>query len=209
MCKTFSEPSRTTKQSDRELDRSEDALRATERARVERGCLGSFLVNPQVERAHFCEWRTPGSSEHQRLSSRTLIRLRSCWRPSTSLQKGASECWLWLPATAIGRRCRGLGFATLLEPAALIVLGEKIRADVAETIRYFEEQGVAVKVISGDHVETVQAVADLAGVRSEQRAFDARNLPADPTGFARLLTNTACSAVSPPLKSGAWFRRCT
>jgi cation-transporting ATPase E len=73
------------------------------------------------------------------------------------------------------------------EPAALIVLGEKIRADVAETIRYFEEQGVAVKVISGDHAETVQAVAALAGVHSEQPAFDARNLPTEPTELANIV----------------------
>ena len=74
-----------------------------------------------------------------------------------------------------------------LEPAALIVLGEKIRTDVAETIRYFEEQGVAVKVISGDHIETVQAAAELAGVRSEKPAFDARNLPADPAELAKIV----------------------
>lgn len=76
---------------------------------------------------------------------------------------------------------------TALYPAALIVLGEKIRADVAETIRYFEEQGVAIKVISGDHAETVQAVAALAGVHSGQHAFDGRNLPADPTEFSKIV----------------------
>ena len=74
-----------------------------------------------------------------------------------------------------------------LRPAALIVLGEKIRADVAETIGYFEEQGVAVKVISGDHAETVQAVAALAGVPSDTQAFDARNLPADPAEFSKIV----------------------
>ena len=80
-----------------------------------------------------------------------------------------------------------LALPTSLHPAALIVLGEKIRAEVAETIRYFEEQGVAVKVISGDHAETVQAVAVLAGVHSGQQAFDGRNLPADPTEFSKIV----------------------
>ena len=73
------------------------------------------------------------------------------------------------------------------EPAALIVLGEKLRTDVAETIRYFQEQRVAVKVISGDHVETVQAVAALAGVPSVKAAFDARNLPADPSALMEIV----------------------
>jgi len=80
-----------------------------------------------------------------------------------------------------------LALPTSLHPAALIVLGEKIRADVAETIRYFEEQGVAVKVISGDHAETILAVAALAGVHSGQQAFDGRNLPADPTEFGKIV----------------------
>jgi len=75
----------------------------------------------------------------------------------------------------------------IFEPAALIVLGEKIRTDVAETIRYFQEQRVAVKVISGDHVATVQAVAALAGVPSEKAAFDARNLPADPSALMEIV----------------------
>jgi len=76
---------------------------------------------------------------------------------------------------------------TSLDPAALIVLGEKIRADVAETMRYFEKQGVAVKVISGDHAETVYAVAALAGVHSGQQAFDGRNLPTDPAEFSKIV----------------------
>ncbi|MFN4922615.1 HAD-IC family P-type ATPase [Bradyrhizobium sp.] len=65
---------------------------------------------------------------------------------------------------------------TSLEAEALIVLAEKIRTDVAATIHYFEEQGVAVKVISGDHPETVRSVASLAGLGSCQTAIDARSL---------------------------------
>jgi cation-transporting ATPase E len=42
-----------------------------------------------------------------------------------------------------------------LQPAAILVLGDVLRPDVAETLGYFEEQGVAVKVISGDDPRTV------------------------------------------------------
>lgn len=66
-----------------------------------------------------------------------------------------------------------------VDPAALIVLGETVRTDAAETIRYFEDHGVAIKVISGDHVATVKAVSTLAGVHSDREAFDARALPSD------------------------------
>jgi len=46
-----------------------------------------------------------------------------------------------------------------LEPVALVVLGDRLRVDAADTLRYFAEQEVAVKVISGDHPATVGAIA--------------------------------------------------
>ena len=38
-----------------------------------------------------------------------------------------------------------------LQPAALLVLGEHIRDDAEATLRYFTEQGVGIKVLSGDN----------------------------------------------------------
>lgn len=75
------------------------------------------------------------------------------------------------------------------QPQALIVLGEKIRADVVRTMRYFEEQGVVVKVVSGDHAQTIQAIAAQAGMHVDQQAYDARNLPDDPAQFSRIVEN--------------------
>jgi cation-transporting ATPase E len=90
---------------------------------------------------------------------------------------------------------------THVKPAALVVLGERIRSDVAETIRYFEEQGVTVKVVSGDHAETVQSVAALAGLPSIQRAIDARSLPADPAEFGKIIDqNSLFGRVAPAQK---------
>lgn len=87
------------------------------------------------------------------------------------------------------------------EPEALIVLGEKVRSDVAETLAYFEEQGITVKVVSGDHAETVQAVANLAGIRSGQSTLDARNLPADPREFGEVIDqNNLIGRVMPTQK---------
>lgn len=51
-----------------------------------------------------------------------------------------------------------------VEPAAVVVLGDEIRADAIGTIRYFREQGVALKVISGDDPATAAAVARAAGI---------------------------------------------
>lgn len=97
-----------------------------------------------------------------------------------------------------------VGTATLptpLKPAALIVLGEKIRSDVAQTVRFFEEQGVTVKIISGDHAETVQSVAHLAGLQSANRAIDARSLPTNPVEFGQVIDqNSLFGRVTPAQK---------
>ncbi|RBY84824.1 hypothetical protein DQ240_14300 [Blastococcus sp. TF02A-26] len=69
-----------------------------------------------------------------------------------------------------------------LEPVDLVVLAERIRDDAAEVLRYFTDQGVALKVISGDSPRTVGAVAasvGVPGVAGAADAVDARTLPED------------------------------
>ncbi len=66
--------------------------------------------------------------------------------------------------------------------AALVaVLEEDIRPDAKQTLEYFEDQGVAVKIISGDAPATVGEIAGEVGLRSpdggEPHVVDARNLP--------------------------------
>jgi cation-transporting ATPase E len=78
-----------------------------------------------------------------------------------------------------------------LEPAALVLLEERIRPDAADTIDYFERQGVAVKVISGDHPRTVAAVAGRVGVPESHDPVDARTLPEDEESLADLLDSHA------------------
>ena len=74
-----------------------------------------------------------------------------------------------------------------MQPAALVLLEEKIRPDAADTLRYFEEQGVALKVISGDNPRTVAAVARRVGLDDADSAFDARELPEDIEALAEVL----------------------
>src|SRR5215469_7759477 len=47
----------------------------------------------------------------------------------------------------------------LVEPVALVALQERIRPDARATLDYFADQGVSVRVISGDHPATVGAIA--------------------------------------------------
>lgn len=62
-----------------------------------------------------------------------------------------------------------------LRPAGLVVLAEQIRDDAAETLKYFAEQGVAIKVISGDNPTTVAAIARRLGLDVGQEV-DARTI---------------------------------
>ncbi|MGY1605037.1 HAD-IC family P-type ATPase [Geodermatophilus sp. SYSU D00815] len=74
-----------------------------------------------------------------------------------------------------------------LVPVALVLLAERIRDDAADVLGYFTEQGVALKVISGDNPRTVGAVAaavGVPGVRGAADAVDARTLPEDDDGLA-------------------------
>jgi cation-transporting ATPase E len=81
----------------------------------------------------------------------------------------------------------GESLPTGLEPRALVLLEEKVRPDAADTLRYFEEQGVALKVISGDNPRTVAAVARRVGLDDADTAYDARELPEDVDELADVL----------------------
>jgi cation-transporting ATPase E len=68
------------------------------------------------------------------------------------------------------------GLPKELLPFALLEFGEKIRDDAAETLQYFHDQGVDLKVISGDNPVTVVAVAAAVGI-ANIKTYDARKLP--------------------------------
>ena len=57
-------------------------------------------------------------------------------------------------------------------PVALLLFEDKIRETAPETFRFFREQGVTVKVISGDHPAAVSAVARRAGIPAAEKAID-------------------------------------
>ena len=85
-----------------------------------------------------------------------------------------------------------------LEAQALVILGDRIRPDAAETLRYFARQGVQAKVISGDHPETVGAIAREVGVPGAQIVVDGRGLPEDLDELADVVEqNTVFGRVTP------------
>ncbi|OSP44332.1 magnesium-transporting ATPase [Streptomyces sp. 13-12-16] len=86
-----------------------------------------------------------------------------------------------------------------VRPAALVVLEQRLRPDAADTLRYFAEQDVRAKVISGDNAVSVGAVASKLGLSGT--TVDARRLPADPDGMAKALDDgTVFGRVTPQQK---------
>ena len=76
-----------------------------------------------------------------------------------------------------------------LAPVALVMFAEKVRPDAAETLAYFHEQGVQLRVISGDNPRTVAAVASRLGLPGADGGYDARELPDDVEAMAEALEN--------------------
>ena len=63
-----------------------------------------------------------------------------------------------------------------VRPMALVLLSNRIRPEAPKTFRYFAQQGVAVKVISGDNPLTVSEVAAQAGIEHAEDYVDAATL---------------------------------
>ena len=90
-----------------------------------------------------------------------------------------------------------------VEPKALVVLREGIRPAAPDTIAYFGHQGVALKVISGDHPATVAAISAAVGVPGAGAAggADARDLPRDPDELGEALeTVSVIGRITPDQK---------
>jgi len=88
-----------------------------------------------------------------------------------------------------------------VKPIALVALQERIRPDAQATIDYFADQGVSVRVISGDHPATVGAIGRRLGLPGADNPVDARHLPDDPERLAAALSGaTVVGRVAPRQK---------
>lgn len=64
-------------------------------------------------------------------------------------------------------------------PLALLVLSNNTRRNAKETFAYFRQQGVAIKVISGDDPKTVSRIARLVEIDGAEKYVDASGLSDD------------------------------
>lgn len=85
-------------------------------------------------------------------------------------------------------------------PLGLVFLSNPIRKEATETFKYFENQGVEIKVISGDNPVTVSQVALQAGIANADNYIDASTLTTDEAIEDAVLRYTVFGRVTPDQK---------
>ena len=86
------------------------------------------------------------------------------------------------------------------DPLGMILVANPIRKKAPETFRYFAEQGVAIKVISGDNPVTVSEVAKEAGIANAEAYVDASTLQDYEELYAAAKRYTVFGRVTPDQK---------
>ena len=94
----------------------------------------------------------------------------------------------------------GKALSGRVTPLGYVLLSNPIRKEAPETFRYFAEQGVAVKVISGDNPVAVSEVARQAGIEGAERYVDAATLDTDEKVAEAVRTCTVFGRVTPAQK---------
>jgi cation-transporting P-type ATPase E len=77
-----------------------------------------------------------------------------------------------------------------LVPVGIVALADELRPDVAESVRRFAEEGVALKVLSGDDPRTVAALATQAGMAAGEPVAGAELEDLDDPALDRLVART-------------------
>ena len=96
--------------------------------------------------------------------------------------------------------CGGKPLEQAIVPLGFLRIVNPIRESAKETFSYFAEQGVDVKVISGDNPLTVSRVAAQAGICNADRYTDASTLRDEEAVKKALLENTVFGRVTPEQK---------
>lgn len=87
-----------------------------------------------------------------------------------------------------------------LQPIGIVVLKDKIRKEAKATLEYFDKQGVQLKVISGDNVNTVSAIAKEAGLKDAHRVVDATTLKTEEDIYNAVENYSVFGRVTPKQK---------
>lgn len=95
---------------------------------------------------------------------------------------------------------------TDVTPVAMVVLSDQVRPGAADTVRYFVKQGVDLKIISGDHPETVAAIARQVGIAGADQVVDARLMPTKRGPFTEMVEQRSVFGRVSPQQKRAMIR---
>lgn len=87
-----------------------------------------------------------------------------------------------------------------VECEGFVYIADKIRAEAPDTLKFFRDHGVAVKIISGDNPATVSAVAQRAGLADYDNWVDMSTLSSEEEVMAAALEYTVFGRVLPDQK---------
>ena len=87
-----------------------------------------------------------------------------------------------------------------VSPLALVLITNQIRPEAPRTFAYFAEQGVSIRVISGDNPETVSEVAARAGIENADKYIDAGTLETEGDFLDAVDRYTVFGRVTPDQK---------
>ncbi|MCR5600602.1 MAG: cation-translocating P-type ATPase [Ruminococcus sp.] len=94
----------------------------------------------------------------------------------------------------------GKALTAPVKPLCFIMMSNPIRENAPETFKYFADQGVDIKVISGDNPVTVSEVAKQAGIRNAADYVDATTLTNDAAIKDAVMRYTVFGRVTPEQK---------
>ena len=98
---------------------------------------------------------------------------------AAEIEKHSRKGYRVLVVAEYSGKADGKKLSGKVSPIGLILLMNPVRETAPETFRYFAEQGVAIKVISGDNALTVSEVARKAGIEGAGKYVDASKLKTD------------------------------
>ena len=166
--------------------------------------IGAFVTSGQVHRQRWAPQTVVPFSSARKFSAAAFDG-HGGWilgAPDVLLRPGDSVRALAESTAAEGLRVLVLGRVAdgavpgeqppdAVTPVALVVLRQHLRANAARTLRYLAEEGVTVKVLSGDNAASVGAVAAQLGLAGADHPVDARQLPLERSALAEALSSSS------------------
>lgn len=153
--------------------------------------IGEILPEKATEMLAFSSWRKYGAVQTMGNKGETLVLAGAPDTFLPQLRNAEEKQWL----TDLIRRCGAEGKHLIcmaesskaaaiakdlsqetLSVIAVFVFYNNLRPGIQNTIQFFQERGVHIHIISGDHPETVQAVAFAAGVDHTERMVTGKEI---------------------------------